>query len=187
MWITKQYFINRVPVLSFSISVKNFTETRSPYYAWGNRTIPYPWIFKVRVKMYMTSRRTLTWDCSRSSNPKKKSIFPLIGCPLILSKPFSSERNESRIQVPHVELPPTPPKLITTSVLLSNTLLIRWQTNTQTNLFNLVRPSFQSRKLLWNKEKQIAVKSSIRILLFYSSRNITSLTWNETDFSNNDW
>ena len=122
MWSTKQYFINRDPVLSFSISVKNFTETRSPYHAGGNSTIPYPRIFKVRVKMYLTSHCAFAWDCSCSFNPKKKRIFPLIRFPLILSKPFSSERNGPRIWVPHVELPPTPSKLITISVLPSNTL-----------------------------------------------------------------
>ena len=109
MWSTKQYFINRDPVLSFSISVKNFTETRSPYHAGGNSTIPFPRIFKVRVKMYMTSHRTFAWDCSCSFNPKKKRIFPLIRFPLILSKPFSSERNGPRIQVPHVGKTPENP------------------------------------------------------------------------------
>ena len=111
-------------------------------------SLSYPRIFKGSVKMHLTSRRTFAWDFSCSFNPKKKRIFLLTLFSLILRTPFLPEANRLRIRVLRIEVPLTPSKLITVSILFKNVLLTQWQTNTQTNLFNLVRSSFQSREPL---------------------------------------
>ena len=106
MGITQQYFINRDLATSFSSSVCNFTENRTPYHAWGNSSLADPHIFQASVKMYMTSRRTLAWDSSCSFNPKEKMILSLILFPLVLGQPLTFQWNRPRIRVPHVSKPP---------------------------------------------------------------------------------
>ena len=50
------------------------------------------------------------------------------------------------IRVPRIELPLIASTVITVCVLLGNVLLTRLQTDRQTNLFDFLRPSFQSRE-----------------------------------------
>ena len=145
MWITKQYFINRDLALSFSISVKNFTETRSPSHAWGNSTIPYSRIFKVRVKMYMRLLAVRSHGIVVIASIRKRKGFPHSSDFHWFSVNHSRpSKTDPGFEFSMSNCPDTFETYHNISVLPSNALLTRWQTNRQTNLFNFVRPSFQS-------------------------------------------
>ena len=59
---------------------------------------------------------------------------------------LSFEGNGPRIRVSRIDLPLTASTHLIIRIVAGNVLLTRWQTNKQTNLFNFVRPSFQSRE-----------------------------------------
>ena len=77
------------------------------------------------------------------------SPFRWNSCVSVAWQSLSSEGNGPRIRIPHIELPLTASTHLAVRILAGNVLLAQWQTYKQTNLFNFVRPSFQSRE--WPK------------------------------------
>ena len=144
----KHLFINRDLVTSFSSSVNDFTENRSPYHAWGNCIISYPRIFKATVKKLMICRckrhRTLAWDSSCSFRLKVTTVFPLTLSSVVLDQPLTFQSNWPWIRVPHLQLPLRASKLLTISLLADKTLLTRWQTDIQTDELILFRKNLLS-------------------------------------------
>jgi hypothetical protein len=85
-------------------------------------------------------------SCSPHRSTPEKLVFADLDFHWFLVDQWGFETNGPQIRVPHIELPLSASKVITVCLLPGNVLLTRLQTNKQTNLFNFVRPSFQSRE-----------------------------------------